>query len=258
MKQDLPIAEDWFTIEPADEYGVRRIREHHVNERVTGSMWFVEGSERCLMVETGLGVAPVRRFLETITEKPIIAFASVGYYDHAGGLYQFDERLIHGADAWRVSKPTRHNTVAETYLGDTFTVLPYKAFDPMTYVMPASEATRSLVGGDKIDLGDRVFDVLHLPGVTAGASALFERESGALFTGEAFVWVGDYVYDGEPSNISDDADRAAFRKSIRGLCDLPVTTVYPGHLARRGADEMKTAIAAYLDGRSVTRETSPS
>ena len=35
--------------------------------------------------------------------------------------------------------------------------------------MPASQPTRLLEGGDRIDLGDRQFEVLHLPGVTAGA-----------------------------------------------------------------------------------------
>jgi glyoxylase-like metal-dependent hydrolase (beta-lactamase superfamily II) len=47
--------------------------------------------------------------------------------------------------------------------------------------MPASEPTRLLSDGDNIDLGDRIFEVVHLPGVTDGASGLFERASGLLF-----------------------------------------------------------------------------
>ena len=63
---------------------MRRVRETHVHQYGGGSMWLVEGSERCLLVETGTGVAPLRRFLESVTAKPITAFASLGYYDHAG------------------------------------------------------------------------------------------------------------------------------------------------------------------------------
>ena len=152
MTKDLPIKEDWFAIEPTDENGVRRIIESHVHEWGGGCMWLIEGSEFCLLVETGIGIAPLREFLETVVSKPIIGFASVGYYDHAGGLHQFDQRLIHKADAHRLFQPTRHNTVADYYLDTAFDAKPYKTFDPTTYVMPSSEPTRLLTDGDTIDL----------------------------------------------------------------------------------------------------------
>ncbi|MBT6509255.1 MAG: MBL fold metallo-hydrolase, partial [Rhodospirillaceae bacterium] len=221
--EPLPVAEDWFAIEAADENGVRRVRETHVHEYGGGSMWLVEGTERALLVETGLGVAPLRAFVETITDKPVIAFASLGYYDHAGGLHQFDERWIHGADAHRIERPNRINTAAQWYLDGAFAALPHAGFDPASYVMPASKPTRLLNDGDVIDLGNRRFRVCHLPGVTSGASALFEEETGVLFTGETLVWDGDFVYDGEPPERSDDADRQAFRTSMRRLLDLPAT-----------------------------------
>lgn len=246
MDQVLQVVTDWFAIEAPDEFGVRRIKEPHVPESRGGSLWLVEGSERCLLVETGVGVALLRPFIETITSKPVMAFASVGYYDHAGGLYQFDERLIHANDAHRISQPTRLNTVAEYYFDEAFTALPYADFDPKNYVMPASEPTRLLTDGDIIDLGDRKFRVLHLPGVTAGACGLFEEESGVLFTGEAFVWGPNHVYDGEPVERSDDADLTAFRNSIGRLAQLPATAVYPGHRARSDGKTMKAVIADYL------------
>jgi glyoxylase-like metal-dependent hydrolase (beta-lactamase superfamily II) len=245
----LPIVGDWFAIAAADEHGVRRIRERHVHEYGGGSMWLVEGRDACLLVETGLGVAPLRAFVEGVTEKPVIAFASVGYYDHAGGLSQFDERLIHRADADRVRRPTRLNTAAH-YLRGAFSGYPWAGFDPETWVMPACEPTRLLDEGDTIDLGDRAFTVLHLPGVTAGASALLERRSGVLFSGEAFVWHGDHVYDGEPAEVSNDADRTAFRASLERLQDIEAAAVYPGHYGRSDTASMREAIAAYLQGHT--------
>ena len=248
MTQKLPIVEDWFAIDLADDHGIRRIVEAHVHDDFGGCMWLIEGSDRCLLVETGLGIAPLREFLETVVSKPITAFASVGYYDHAGGLHQFDERLIHKADAHRISQPTRHNTVAEYYLDAAFNATPNKNFNPAAHVMPASEPTRLLSDGDNIDLGDRIFEVVHLPGVTDGASGLFERASGLLFTGEAFVWSDEYIYEGEPADRSKDADLKAFRNSIRRLISLPVTTVYRGHYGRSNAETMKAVGAAYLAG----------
>ena len=247
MNKIRPIATNWFEIDEADEFGVRRITEPHVPQYRGGSIWLVEGSARSLLVETGVGVAPLRSFVETVTDRPIMAFASVGYYDHAGGLHQFEERLIHADDAERVSHPNRHNTVADYYFDEeAFTALPTEGFDPLAYTMPPSKPTRLLADGDVIDLGDREFEVLHLPGVTAGASALYERKTGVIFTGEAFVWRGDYVYDGEPSDRSDDADRMAFRASIERLADLPVSAAYPGHYGRSDGESMKAAIASYL------------
>ncbi|MEM7124153.1 MAG: MBL fold metallo-hydrolase [Pseudomonadota bacterium] len=251
-KGDLPVADDtWFAIEDSDENGVRRIREVHVHGYGGGNIWLVEGSERCLLVETGLGVRSLRLFVDSVTDKPVLAFASLGYYDHAGGLHQFDERLIHRADASRVTDPTRHNTAAERYLGGAFRALPHNGFDPATYVMPASTPTRLLEEGDRIDLGDRQFDVLHLPGVTAGASGLFEEATGVFFSGEAFIWNDGYVYDGEPADVSDDADRSAFRDSLARMAALPATAVYPGHYDRSDVASMRAAIADYLAGENL-------
>tara|TARA_Y100001934_G_scaffold175436_1_gene207768 strand:+ start:22787 stop:23575 length:789 start_codon:yes stop_codon:yes gene_type:complete len=247
----LPVRTDWFAIEDADDNGVRRVRETHVHEYGGGSMWLVEGSEKALLVETGVGVAPLRQFLETVTSKPIMAFASLGYYDHAGGLHQFDERLIHANDAHRIRQPNRYNTAAEWYFQGAFDAAPWEGFSLDDYVMPASEPTRLLADGDVIDLDDRQFRVHHLPGVTTGACALFEEATGVLFAGETLVWDGDYVYDGEVEERTDDADRPAFRDSMTRLLALPATAVYPGHFGRGDLGAMRHAIEGYLAGNSV-------
>ena len=135
-----------------------------------------------------------------------------------------------------------------TIMDAAFDATPNKSFNPAAHVMPASEPTRLLSDGDNIDLGDRIFEVVHLPGVTDGASGLFERASGLLFTGEAFVWSDEYIYEGEPANRCKDADLKAFRNSIRRLISLPVTTVYRGHYGRSNAETMKAVGAAYLAG----------
>jgi hypothetical protein len=70
-------------------------------------------------------------------------------------------------------------------------------------------------------------------------------------SGMGFNWPqtdGDYVYDGEPADVSDDADRGAFRTSITRLAALPATAVYPGHFGRGDISEMRAAITHYLAG----------
>ena len=243
-KSALPLAsEDWFQIDPADEYGVRRVRERYADG---GSIWVVEGSDQSLLVDTSIGVAPLKEFLEAHISKPIVAFASVGYYDHAGGLHEFDERLIHEEDAWRVRNPDRKNTVLDFYFEHSLRALPNKYFVPESYEVTACEPTRLLKDGDLIDLGNRSFEVLHLPGITKGTCGLFEPETGVLFTGEALVWNGSDVYDGEPGDRSTDADLGSFCRSIRRLKDLRAAIVYPGHGERRDTAAMNKVIADYL------------
>jgi glyoxylase-like metal-dependent hydrolase (beta-lactamase superfamily II) len=43
--------------------------------------------------------------------------------------------------------------------------------------------------GDVIDLGDRAFEVLHLPGHSPGSIGLWDSSAGVLFSGDA-------IYDG--------------------------------------------------------------
>ena len=44
--------------------------------------------------------------------------------------------------------------------------------------------TRALDEGDVIDLGDRVFKVLHLPGHSRGSIGLLEEATGVFFSGD--------------------------------------------------------------------------
>ena len=73
-----------------------------------------------------------------------------------------------------------------------------------------------------IDLGDRSFTVLDLPGHSFGCIGLYDERDGLLF-------LGDAVYD---STLIDDmwcSDRDDYRATMRRLLDLPVRIVHGGH-----------------------------
>ena len=54
------------------------------------------------------------------------------------------------------------------------TALPRGDFDVAGWRTPSTEPTRLLGEGEVVDLGDRAFEVLHVPGHTAGSIALWE------------------------------------------------------------------------------------
>ena len=67
--------------------------------------------------------------------------------------------------------------------------VPCAGYDPDSYLCEGVEPTRLIGEGEVIDLGDRRFAVLHLPGYSPGGLGLWEAETGVLFT-------GDTLYDG--------------------------------------------------------------
>jgi glyoxylase-like metal-dependent hydrolase (beta-lactamase superfamily II) len=246
----LPIADEWYRTEPRD-HGVILIDEFNVEPIARSNIWLVKGADRDLLVDSGTGVGPLRQLVESLSCHPIVAFATLGYYDHAGGLHQFDERIIHRCDADRVMNPTPRKVATERYVGWAFKALPYPGFGPTAYAVPASLPTALVDDGDVIDLGDRQFEVIHLPGITSGTSGLYERETGIVFTGDALSYDRGYVYDGEPRECCDDADAEAFRSSLRRLASLPLLRVFPGHFECFDGDRLVEIVDDYLQGRTL-------
>jgi glyoxylase-like metal-dependent hydrolase (beta-lactamase superfamily II) len=250
---NLPVADRWYEIDEC-AHGLALVKELHVHDFARSNIWLVRGRRHALLVDTGTGLGPLRATIETVTDLPIVAFATVGYYDHAGGLHQFDSRVVHRLEADRVANPSPRKVVSERYVTDgAFKALPRAGFAPVEYRMAGSSPTRLVEDGDQIDLEDRSFEVVHLPGVTPGASGLFERETGILFTGEALSFNGGHLYDGEPAEYTDDADRNAFKMSLERMLRLPVKQVYPGHYEPFDGAQLAKVIGDYLAGRTRSR-----
>jgi glyoxylase-like metal-dependent hydrolase (beta-lactamase superfamily II) len=108
-------------------------------------------------------------------------------------------------------------------------------------VKPAP-ATKMLEQGDIIDLGDRHFDVLHVPGHSPGSIALWERERGLLLSGDA-VYDGPLIDDAYHSNPED------YVATMQRLRELPVNVVHGGHYPSFGRDRFRELIDDYVRGR---------
>jgi glyoxylase-like metal-dependent hydrolase (beta-lactamase superfamily II) len=106
-------------------------------------------------------------------------------------------------------------------------------------LQPAPEI-RWLVDGAKIDLGDREFTVLHLPGHTPASIGLFDEVGGALFS-------GDVVYDDILIDDCVGSDVGKYRDSMQRLIDLDVTVVHPGHGDSFGGARLREIASAHLE-----------
>jgi glyoxylase-like metal-dependent hydrolase (beta-lactamase superfamily II) len=97
--------------------------------------------------------------------------------------------------------------------------------------------------GDRIDLGDRSFEVLHLPGHSPGSIALWEEKSGSLFS-------GDVVYDGPLLDQLEDSNCDDYLTSMERLLKLPVAVVYPGHEGILDPQRFRHIVRGYIEQRS--------
>jgi glyoxylase-like metal-dependent hydrolase (beta-lactamase superfamily II) len=122
------------------------------------------------------------------------------------------------------------------------TAVPHEGYDLAGYRVEPSPATRLVDEGDVIDLGDRTFEVLHLPGHSPGSMGLWEEASGTLFSGDA-------VYDGPLLDMLPESNVAHYVETMTRLRDLPVAVVHAGHEPSFGRKRLRELAEAYLQQR---------
>jgi glyoxylase-like metal-dependent hydrolase (beta-lactamase superfamily II) len=232
-------AGSWFAVEECDD-GISHIWEPNVIEKTRCNIWHVRGRERDLIIDSGMGLASLAKFIAIMPGKPVLAVATHTHFDHVGGHHEFPERAVHRAEASILSRPSRRNTVIDVCVTEhTFLAYPNQHFDPDRYDIAAAPPTMVLDGGEILDLGDRRFEVLHYPGHSPGSIALWESSTGVLFS-------GDVVYDGELSDKLYHSDRGEYERSLQRLREIPVRIVHGGHHASFGYQRFLEIIDSYL------------
>ncbi|NIR31945.1 MAG: MBL fold metallo-hydrolase [Gammaproteobacteria bacterium] len=238
----VPVAEPWFRVLRYDD-GISRICEPHIVARTRCNMWHVRGRDRDLLVDSGFGVVSLRNNVAFLSERQVLAVATHTHFDHIGGHYEFAQRAVHPLEAGILAHPTRHNTVIDVSVTDaTFTAYPKATFDPDRYSVRSAPATSLIDDGDVIDLGNRHFEVFHLPGHSPGSIVLWESVTGTLFA-------GDVVYDGPLSDQLYHSDSEVYVDSMRRLRQLPVRVVHGGHYESFGRELFLEIIDAYIRKR---------
>ncbi len=235
-------AATWYQTRRLDD-GITLIRESHVKPFYRCNIWHVRGRDRDLLVDSGMGVVSLRDHVRLLCERPLIAVGSHTHFDHIGGHHEFDERAVHAAEAEILAHPSRRNTVADRWVSDDmFDAVPEGGFRADEYEIRPAPATRLLRDGDVVDLGDRHFRVIHLPGHSPGSIALWEASTAILFSGDV-VYEGELLDDLYHSRIDD------YLASMERLRGVPARIVHAGHFGSFGRERMRELIDAYIAGR---------
>ena len=232
--------ETWYDVQTLGD-GVTWIQEPHIKPYYRCNIWHVRGRDRDMLVDSGMGVVSLREQIALVNEKKLLAVASHTHFDHIGTHHEFPDRAVHPAEADILRHPDRRNTGAYKFVtDDIFTALPPGPWDAAAYDVLAAPAQTLLKEGSHVDLGDRSFEVFHLPGHSDGSIALYERATEILFA-------GDVIYDGELAY--DETNRAEMQQyvaSMKRLFDLPVRVIHGGHYPSFGRDRMREIIRGFL------------
>lgn len=233
--------ETWYESRSLSD-SITWIYEPFIKEYYRCNIWHVRGRDRDLLIDSGMGVVPLRKQVALLAERNILAVASHTHFDHIGTHHEFAERAVHPAEADILARPTRENTAADYYVADDsiFTALPPGDWQAHRYEVIAAPAQTLLEEGNRVDTGDRNFEVFHLPGHSAGSIALYEHTTETLFS-------GDVIYDGELAyNADDHAEMQQYAASMKRLLDLPVRVVHGGHYPSFGQDRMQEIVRDFL------------
>ncbi len=255
---NLPVADEWFVRTRVDD-AVTLLTEPHVHPLLRCNIWHVHGAGRDLLVDTGLGIASLHAAAVDLFEADLIAVATHAHTDHVGGLHEFGSRAIHAAEAEtaRSISGVLHLDLANAdpaaieqmagwgydIAGGLLTAVPRADFELDGVPRIPAPPTQILVEGDVIDLGDRAFEVLHLPGHSPGSIGLWDAANQLLFSGDA-------VYDGPLLDEIEGADIEAYVATMERLRELPVATVHGGHDESMDRRRFRGVIDAYLARRA--------
>ncbi len=101
---DLPEADPWFVVDRVDD-SITLITEPHVHPLLRCNVWHVRGRRGDLVVDTSLGLRPLRHLVEHELGHDLLAVATHVHGDHVGGMHEFDARAIHSSEAQLLGEP---------------------------------------------------------------------------------------------------------------------------------------------------------
>ncbi len=252
----IRIADQWFERTRIDD-DITHLTEPHVHSLLRCNIWHIRGRDRDLLIDTGMGIASLREAAADLFQKPLTAVATHSHFDHVGGLHEFrDCCAIHGLEAESLACAEDGMALTTEQLGADIVqdmrdagyaledgmlidAVPYAGFEHEAHSLEPVTACWILEAGDVVDLGDRQFEVLHLPGHSPGSIGLYEKATQTLFSGDA-------IYDGPLLGNLPGSDLPTYVKTLRRLLDLPVGIVHGGHDSSFGGERLKEIATEYL------------
>lgn len=210
--------DEWFKIDEIDKDTCIISEYKHWEET---HCYLLNGSEKSLLIDTGLGISNIYEEVVKLTDKPVIVIATHIHWDHIGGHQYFSDFYAHIEELdWLIGnfpislEAVKNMVMDHCDLPDDFDIEKYKIFQGVP--------SKVLNNNEIIDLGDRQIKILHTPGHSPGHLCFWEKEKGYLFT-------GDLVYKGMLYANYPSTNPKAYLNSLETILNLSSKRIFPAH-----------------------------
>lgn len=209
----------WFTVEEIDGDTFAISEYKHWEET---HCYLLCGTERAILIDTGLGIADIGKVVDRLTELPVMAASTHAHWDHIGGHGRFDRIAVHEAEVDWIStrfpiplhEVKRNLTCQPCDFPEDFRLEDYRIFHgPVQQV---------LHDGDCLRLGNRTIAVIHTPGHSPGHCCFYEPE-------RRYLYAGDLIYRGCLDAFYPSTDPQLFWRSVKRIQTLAPDRILPGH-----------------------------
>lgn len=210
---------EWFTIESLDNDTYVISEYNHWEET---HCYLLLGTNKAVLIDTGLGVSNIKDVIDGLTELPISIITTHAHWDHIGGHHLFEDISVHALEVDWLSGhfPLPLSVVKSNLLKDQCQFPQHFNID--NYRIYQGHPTTILNDGNIIDLGNRKLQVIHTPGHSPGHICLYEKAKEYLYT-------GDLIYTGCLDAFYPTTDPHYFMNSVSKIKDLPLKKLLPAH-----------------------------
>lgn len=163
---------------------------YEVDEFDCASCFVIVGTERAMLLDTGVGIGDLRWVVENrITDKPYTVVATHNHGDHIGGAGFFDEVWMHPLDLQNQDASTAPTLEFRREYAELIRKREgkYYAYDPVADIRPwpKTPVWKELADGQTFDLGGRTVTAWHCPGHTPGEMVFIDDLTHTLLCGDA-------------------------------------------------------------------------
>lgn len=233
----------WFTEEKIDENTIAISEYGHFEETHS---YLLIGSERSLLIDSGLGVADIRPVIEKYTDsKKLMVVATHVHWDHIGGHRCFEDIFVNKNEtAWLADEfPLPLSFVKKYFAGGCFKNGKPAWFDLDGYTIHKIKNFTAICDGHIFDLGDRKIICVDTPGHSPGHMCFFDSKNGYLFS-------GDNIYHGIIYLNYPSTDPAEYKRSIDKLTGYRsgITRILPAHHEININSDLLDEVKLLVDG----------
>ncbi len=159
-----------------------------------GTFFLLAGTEKALLIDSGMNTPNAKQIAESITKLPIIILNTHADPDHISGNRSFNYFYMH---------PDEEEN--------------YRAHGGLGAILPIKD-------NDVIDLGRRPLKIIFIPGHTPGSIAVLDINNRVLIS-------GDTVQDGNIFMFKERRNMSIYIESLKKLSMLTDSfdTIYPSH-----------------------------